>query len=220
MSQTLWRSVDRYIGEALIESEEALEAALRESERAGLPPIAVSPAQGKFLQLLARAVNARAILEIGTLGGYSTIWLARALPSDGRLVSLEINPHYAEVARTNIARADLADRVEVCVGPALQELQKLKGPFDLAFIDADKRNNADYFSWALKLARRGSLIVVDNVVREGEIANADAHDAGVEGVRRLFDLISAEPRVSATAIQTVGEKGYDGFALALVTADP
>jgi predicted O-methyltransferase YrrM len=220
MSQALWSSVDRYINEALIEHDEALETALRASERAGLPPIAVSPAQGRLLQLLARAMNARAILEIGTLGGYSTIWLARALPSDGRLISLEINSRYAEVACANIANADLADRVEVRVGPALEELPKLEGPFDLVFIDADKGNNAEYFSWALRLARRGSLIVVDNVVREGGIVNADARDAGAEGVRRLFDLLAAEPRVSATAIQTVGEKGYDGFALALVIADP
>jgi predicted O-methyltransferase YrrM len=219
MNQNLWRDVDRYIGDALIEPDEALDAALRASERAGLPPIAVSPAQGKLLHLLARAVNARAILEIGTLGGYSTIWLACALPQGGRLVTLEINPHYAAVARANIAHAGLADRVDVRVGSASEELPKLEGPFDLVFIDADKRSNADYFARALRLSRRGSLIVVDNVVREGEIVNAEARDPGVEGVRRLFDLIAAEPRVSATAIQTVGEKGYDGFALALVTAE-
>jgi predicted O-methyltransferase YrrM len=219
MNQNLWRDVDRYIGDALIEPDEALDAALRASERVGLPPIAVSPAQGKLLHLLARAVNARAILEIGTLGGYSTIWLACALPQGGRLVTLEINPHYAAVARANIAHAGLADRVDVRVGSASEELPKLEGPFDLVFIDADKRSNADYFARALRLSRRGSLIVVDNVVREGEIVNAEARDPGVEGVRRLFDLIAAEPRVSATAIQTVGEKGYDGFALALVTAE-
>jgi predicted O-methyltransferase YrrM len=218
MSVSLWREVDRYISDALIHPEAAFEAALQESDRAGLPPLAVSPAQGRLLELFARGVNAHAILEIGSLGGYSTIWLARGLAEGGRLVTLEINPTYAEIARANIARAGYSDRVDVKVGPAIEALPKLEGPFDLTFIDADKKSNADYFAWALRLSRPGSLIVIDNVVRNGAVLDVESRDADVQGVRRLFDFIAAEPRVAATAIQTVGEKGHDGFLLALVTA--
>jgi predicted O-methyltransferase YrrM len=223
MTQELWTAVDRYISDTLVKSDDALEAALRDSAAAGLPAINVSPNQGKLLYLLARMLGARNILEVGTLGGYSTIWLARALPADGRLVSLEIDPKHAAVARTNIARAGLAGVVEVRVAPALESLSQLaaecRGPFDLTFIDADKPNNPDYFRRALELSRRGSLIIVDNVVRNGAVVDAANTDASVQGVRRLNELIAAEPRVSATAIQTVGSKGYDGFAVALVTAD-
>jgi predicted O-methyltransferase YrrM len=216
VSEKLWSAVDGYIAQTLVQPDEALAAALEESARAGLPAISVSAAQGRLLQLLARAVDARAILEIGSLGGYSSIWLARGLAPGGRLVTLEIDPHYAEVARQNVARAGLGGSVEVRVGPALETLPTLKGPFDLVFIDADKPSNADYFAWALKLARRGTMIVVDNIARDGEVIDAKSRDPAVKGVRRLFDLIAAEPRVAATAIQTVGEKGYDGLAIAVV----
>jgi predicted O-methyltransferase YrrM len=216
MSESLWTEVDQYIGDTLVQPDAALEAALAASDRAGLPSIAVSAAQGRLLQVLARTVDAKAILEVGTLGGYSTIWLARGLAPGGRLVSLEIDPRNADVARANLARAGLADRAEVRLGPALEEMPKLEGPFDLTFIDADKQSNADYFAWALKLSRRGSLIVVDNVVRHGAVIDAKSRDANVQGVRRLFDVIADEPRVIATAVQTVGEKGYDGFAVAVV----
>jgi predicted O-methyltransferase YrrM len=216
VTQKRWSAVDAYIADTLVGPDEALAAALEESDRAGLPAISVSAAQGRLLEALARAVDARAILEVGSLGGYSSIWLARGLAPGGRLVTLEINPKYADVARKNLARAGFADRAEVRVGSALDELPKLKGPFDLVFIDADKPSNADYFAWALKLARRGSLIVVDNIARDGEVIDAKSRDPAVKGVRRLFDLIAAEPRVVATAVQTVGEKGYDGFALAVV----
>jgi predicted O-methyltransferase YrrM len=222
MTQQTWTAVDRYLEDLLVGHDAALEAALHACAEAQLPPINVAPTQGKLLHLLARLCGARAILEIGTLGGYSTIWLARALPADGRLVSLEVDPKHAEVARDNIARAGLSDRVEVRLGRALDTLPKLaaegKQPFDLAFIDADKANIPAYFKWALQLSRPGSLIVVDNVVREGAVIEADSLDASVQGVRRLNELMAAEPRVSATAIQTVGVKGYDGFALALVMA--
>ena len=222
MSENLWAAVDRYIDDVLVAPDEALSAALAASARAGLPPIAVSPSQGKLLHLMARAQSARRILEIGTLGGYSTIWLARALPEDGKLITLEADSKHAEIAGANIARAGLDRRVDLKLGEALKTLPLLaaEAPFDFTFIDADKPNNANYFSWALKLSRRGSLIVVDNVVRDGEIVKASSRDPGVMGVRRLFDLIAAEPRVSATAIQTVGSKGYDGLVLALVIADP
>jgi predicted O-methyltransferase YrrM len=221
MAEQTWTAVDRYLDEVLVRPDAALQAALQTSAEARLPPINVSPAQGKLLHLLARAVGARAILEIGTLAGYSTIWMARALPDDGRLVTLEINARHAEVARANIARAALAQRVELRLGPALDTLARLEaegaGPFDLAFIDADKPNIPAYFKWALRLSRPGSLIVVDNVVRDGTVIEADSLDAAVQGVRRLNELMASEPRVSATTIQTVGAKGYDGFALALVT---
>jgi predicted O-methyltransferase YrrM len=222
MSENLWAAVDRYIVDVLVAPDEALSAALAASARAGLPPIAVSPSQGKLLHLMARAQSARRILEIGTLGGYSTIWLARALPEDGKLITLEADSKHAEIAGANIARAGLDRRVDLKLGEALKTLPLLaaEAPFDFTFIDADKPHNANYFSWALKLSRRGSLIVVDNVVRDGEIVKASSRDPGVRGVRRLFDLIAADPRVSATAIQTVGSKGYDGLVVALVIADP
>jgi predicted O-methyltransferase YrrM len=223
MSQEQWTAVDRYITDLLMPSDPALAAALEASAAAGLPPINVSPNLGKLLQLLARVQGARIILEIGTLGGYSTIWLARALPPGGRLVTLEADAKHAEVARANIARAGLAGVVELRLGRALDTLPQLaaegRGPFDLIFIDADKPSIPEYFAWALKLSRRGSLIIVDNVVRNGAVADAATVDPAVRGVRRFNELLAAEPRVSATAIQTVGIKGYDGFALALVTAD-
>jgi predicted O-methyltransferase YrrM len=219
-----WTAVDRFLTDLLVPPDPALDAALRDSDAAGLPAISVSPNQGKLLQLLARALGARTILEVGTLGGYSTIWLARALPPGGRLVTLESEPKHADVARANLARAGLADVVELRLGPALETLPRLaaegRGPFDLVFIDADKPSTADYLTWALRLSRRGSLIVVDNVVRDGAVIDADSADPKVRGVRRFHEALAAEPRVSATAIQTVGSKGYDGFALALVTADP
>jgi predicted O-methyltransferase YrrM len=219
----LWTAVDRYITGLLAPHDSALESALAASAAAGLPDIQVSPNQGKFLNLLARLSSARAILELGTLGGYSTIWLARALPKDGRLVTLEADAKHAEVARANIARAGLAGIVELRLGPALETLPKLaaeeRGPFDLTFIDADKPNIPEYFAWALKLSRRGSLIIVDNVVRDGAVIDATSDDPSVQGVRRFNELLAAESRVSATAIQTVGSKGYDGFAIALVIAD-
>ena len=214
----LWDDVDRYIGETLVQPDEALDAALEASDAAGLPPISVSAAHGKLLWLLARTIGAKRILEIGTLGGYSAIWLARALAPGGRLVTLEALEKHAALARKNLARARLADRVEVRVGKALDTLPRLEGPFDLAFIDADKQNNPEYFRWALKLARPGSLIVVDNVVRDGAVIDARSRDAAVQGVRRLYELMAAEPRVAATAVQTVGVKGYDGFAIALVVS--
>jgi len=224
MSQERWTAVDRYITDLLVPPDPALDAALQASAAAGLPAISVSPSQGKLLQLLARLQGARAILELGTLGGYSTIWLARALPPGGRLVTLEADPKHAEVARANLARAGLEDVVEVRLGRGLDTLPRLaaegRGPFDLIFIDADKPSIPEYFAWALKLSRRGSLIVVDNVVRDGEIVDAGSADPNVQGVRRFNELLAAEPRVSATTLQTVGSKGYDGLTFALVTADP
>ncbi len=221
MAQEQWTAVDRYFGDLLAPPDPALEETLQASAAAGLPPINVSPTQGKLLLLLARVQGARAILEIGTLGGYSTIWLARALPADGRLITLEADPKHADIARANIARAGLADVVELRVGRALETLPRLAaeghGPFDVIFIDADKVSTPEYVAWALTLSRRGSLIIVDNVVRDGAVADADSGDPAIQGVRRSIDLLAAEPRVSATAIQTVGSKGYDGFALALVT---
>jgi predicted O-methyltransferase YrrM len=222
MSREQWQAVDAYIGDRLVRQDAALEAALAASDAAGLPTISVSPAHGKLLHLLARLRGAKRILEIGTLGGYSTIWLARALPADGRLITLEYEPKHAEVARANIDRAGIGDRVEIRVGRALDTLPKLAAeglePFDLCFIDADKENNAAYFDWALKLARPGSLILVDNVVRDGRVVDAASTDASIQGVRRLFEAVAAEPRVDATAVQTVGIKGYDGLAVILVTA--
>jgi predicted O-methyltransferase YrrM len=221
MSQQTWTSVDFYLDDLLVGHDAVLEAALQASAEAGLPSIAVSPTQGKLLNLLARVRGARAILEIGTLGGYSTIWLARALPADGRLVTLEIDPKHAEVARANIARAGLTARVEVRLGRAFDTLAQLSaenaGPFDLTFIDADKASLPEYFRWALRLSRAGSLIAIDNVIRGGAVIDSASPDPNVQGVRRLNELMASEPRVSATAIQTVGAKGYDGFALALVT---
>jgi predicted O-methyltransferase YrrM len=218
--QVQWTAVDDYIADLLLSPDPALEAALAASAAAGLPPIAVTPAQGKLLHLLARLQGARSILELGTLGGFSTIWLARALPADGRLLTVELNPTYAEVARANIANAGLADLVELRVGPALEALAQLaaeeRGPFDLIFIDADKQGIPDYFSAALRLAAPGSLIVTDNVVRDGALADPSSDDPRVQGARRLHELLAKEPDVSATTIQTVGAKGYDGFTLALV----
>ncbi|HEV3081813.1 MAG TPA: O-methyltransferase [Gemmataceae bacterium] len=223
MASEQWTAVDRYITDLLVRPDAALEAALQASVAAGLPPINVSPNQGKLLMLLARLQGARNILEIGTLGGYSTIWLARALPEGGLLITLEAEPHNAEVARANIARAGVADLVEVRVGRAQETLPQLaaqgRGPFDLIFIDADKQSYPEYLVWALKLARPGSLIIADNVVRKGGVIDPASADPNVQGVRRFNELLAAEPSLSATAIQTVGSKGYDGFALALVLAD-
>ena len=216
--------MDEFLAQSLLQADAVLDAALEASEAAGLPAIQVSPCQGKLLQVLAQMQGARSILEIGTLGGYSTIWLARALPAGGRLITLELDPRHAEVASANIRRADLADKVEIRVGPALDALPKLGverlSPFDLVFIDADKPSTADYFKWALKLSRRGTLIIVDNVIRKGALLEEGSTDPAVEGMRRFLRVLGAEPRVSATAIQTVGNKGYDGFAIALVTGDP
>jgi predicted O-methyltransferase YrrM len=223
MSEKTWTAVDDYFAELLLPDDAALTAALAANAAAGLPPHDVSPAQGKLLHLLARLAGARNILEIGTLGGYSSIWLARALPMDGRLVTLEADAGHAEVARENIERAGLIDRVELRIGPALDILPALaaagRDPFDVIFIDADKPNNPAYLGWALKLTRRGGLIVADNVVRNGAVLDAGSRDPSVQGVRRFTELLAAEPRVSATAIQTVGTKGYDGFVIALMTAD-
>jgi len=220
VTDATWQSVDDYFGTLFIGPDAALEAALSASATAGLPAIAVSPLQGKQLYLLARAIGARSILEIGTLGGYSTIWLARAVPMGGRVVSLEVKAEHAAVAQENIARAGLADRVEIRVGPALDTLARLvrdgAGPFDLVFIDADKPPMAEYFSWSLRLSRPGTLIVADNVVRDGKVVDGASPDPFVQGVRRFNEAVAAEPRVTATAIQTVGIKGYDGFAVMLV----
>jgi predicted O-methyltransferase YrrM len=217
LSQEQWDAVDGYFTGLAVGADPALDAALRESDAAGLPQIAVSPTHGKLLNLIARMRGARRILEVGTLGGYSTIWLARALPADGELVTLEYSAKHADVARANIARAGLADRVEVRVGAALDTLPTLEGPFDVVFIDADKPNNPDYFRWALRLTRPGSVIVVDNVVRGGRVADPGDTDPAVVGTRRVNELLATEPTVSATMLQTVGGKGYDGFALAYVT---
>lgn len=219
-----WVAVDDYFTGALVESDDALHAALAGSDAAGLPAIAVSPAQGKLLNLLATLMKARRILEVGTLGGYSTIWLARALPPEGLLISLESEPRHAEVARANIAKAGLANLVDVRVGAALDTLpqlaQELNGgraePFDLVFVDADKEHNADYFAAAVRLTRPGGVIIVDNVVRGGAVIDAASDDSAVQGTRRLVETISTTPSVTATAIQTVGVKGYDGFAIAIV----
>ena len=220
MSQETWTEVDEYLSALLVKSDPALEQALAAGTAAGLPEINVTPNQGKLLHLMARAQGAGNILEIGTLGGYSTIWLARALPPDGRLITLEYDPRHAEVARANILNAGLADRVEIRVGRAIETLPQLdaenRGPFDFVFIDADKPSTADYFAWALRLTQPGSLIVVDNVVRKGAVVDAASDDANVQGVRRFLEMAAAEPRVEVTAIQTVGSKGYDGLALALV----
>ncbi len=219
MEQT-WSNVDDYFNEHLSLTDEILEAALKDSTTAGLPPINVTPAQGKFLALLARVARARRILEIGTLGGYSTIWMARALPDDGALITLEIDAGNAAVATRNLERAGLADRAHVVVGPARDSLRQLIAdrvePFDLVFIDADKQSSVAYFEASLALSRVGTIIIVDNVVREGAIVDATSTDVNVVGMRRLTERVANESRVSATAIQTVGAKGYDGFILAVV----
>ncbi|NIJ13150.1 putative O-methyltransferase YrrM [Saccharomonospora amisosensis] len=219
MTAGQWTAVDDYFNTHLLGADPALDAAAEASAEAGLPAIAVAPSQGKLLYLLARTSRARSILEIGTLGGYSTIWLGRALPSDGKLITLEVDEHHAEVARENIDRAGLAARVDIRVGKALDTLPSVRedSPFDLVFIDADKPNIAEYFRWAVELSRPGTVIVVDNVVRGGEVADAGSEDPAVRGVRHLIELLSTEPRVEATALQTVGAKGYDGLAIALVT---
>jgi predicted O-methyltransferase YrrM len=223
MTRTQWNAVDQYITDLLVPPDPGLDGAIEASARAGLPPIAVSPPQGKLLHVMALAQQARTVLEVGTLAGYSTIWLARALPPGGRLVTLEIDPHHAEVARANIERAGLADVVELRLGPALDSLPALAdegyGPFDFVFIDADKPGNTDYFEWALKLSHVGTTIVVDNVVREGQVVDPTSEDPSVQGVRRFNEMLAGERRVVATEIQTVGSKGYDGFAVALVVAD-
>ncbi|MFG1267499.1 O-methyltransferase [Xanthobacter versatilis] len=220
MSATLWAEMDDYIVERLLPADPVLDEALAASAKAGLPAISVSAAQGQMLHLFARMIGARRILEIGTLGGYSAIFLARALPADGKLVTLEFEPRHAEVARANLARAGLSDKVDLRVGRAIDTLPKLEeegqGPFDLIFIDADKPSNPDYLHWALRLSRPGTVIICDNVVRSGKVLDSESSDANVIGVRRLFDLAGADPRLSSTAVQTVGAKGYDGFALLLV----
>ena len=217
-SKQQWTAVDDYVNDLLIGSDAALDAALEASNEAGLPAIAVSPPQGKLLHLLARAMGVRKILELGTLGAYSTIWMGRALPADGKLITLEYDPKHAEVARRNIARAGLASKVEIRLGRAIDTLPQLTGeaPFDLIFIDADKVGYPEYFKWALKLSRPGTLIIADNIVRKGAVADESSDDENVQAVRSYNELLAAEPRVSATVIQTVGSKGYDGFAMALV----
>jgi predicted O-methyltransferase YrrM len=215
-----WVAVEGYLDGLLIGADAALNAALADSAKAGLPEIAVSASQGKLLHLLAKMQGARKILEIGTLGGYSTIWLGRALPARGRVVTLEAEKKHAEVARRNIARAGLSGKVEVRLGPALTTLSQMAGErraaFDFVFIDADKENTTEYFEWALRLSRSGSVIVVDNVIRDGEVADAASSDPRVQGIRRFNEALAREKRVSATTIQTVGSKGYDGFTLAVV----
>ncbi|HUZ93781.1 MAG TPA: O-methyltransferase [Edaphobacter sp.] len=216
----LWKQVDQYITDQLIPADSVLEEAQAANAAAGLPTIDVAPNQGKLLHLLARIAGAKKILEIGTLGGYSTTWLARALPEDGRLITLEFDAKHAEVARKNIARAGLDKLVTVRQGAALDTLPLLveegEGPFDLIFIDADKKNIPNYLTWSLKLSRKGTLILVDNVIRDGEVIDASSEDPNVQGARQLFDMLKSEPRLQATALQTVGSKGYDGFAMAVV----
>jgi predicted O-methyltransferase YrrM len=220
MAEDQWTEVDRYFAEKLLPSDPILELALETSVTAGLPAISVSPSQGKLLQMLAQILGAGSILEIGTLGGYSTIWLARGLRPGGHLITLEVDPKHADVAQLNVSRAGLQDVVEVRIGNALETLPQLsaerRGPFDLIFIDADKQNIPAYFQWALKLSRRGTLIVVDNVVRSGAVIDAESSDPNIQGVRRFIELLSAESNASGTAIQTVGTKGYDGLAIVLV----
>jgi len=218
MTEEVWSNVERYISEALVHSDAALEATLSASDAAGVPSINVAPNQGKLLHMLALMVGAKRILEIGTLGGYSTIWMARALPEDGQLVTLEADPKHASLARRNVDAAGVGPIVEIQLGKALDLLPALasRGPFDLIFIDADKTNTVPYFDWALTLARPGSLIVVDNVVRKGAVADPSSSDKDVQGMRRFYARLAGERRVTATAIQTVGSKGYDGFAIAIV----
>ena len=222
MQQETWNTVDEYFCERLIPADPILTATLQDSDAGELPPHNVAPNQGKFLHLLAKLQGARSILEFGTLGGYSTIWLARALPAGGRLISLEFNPHNAAVAKANIERAGLSHLVDIRVGKALDILPQLEAeglaPFDLIFIDADKPNNPHYLEWSLKLSRPGTLIIGDNVVRNGAVADPASADANVIGVRSFMDMMANNPRLSATALQTVGSKGYDGFSMALVTS--
>ncbi|GED72890.1 O-methyltransferase [Brevibacillus reuszeri] len=223
MSKETWTAVDRYFTDLLLPTDPILDATLQANAEAGLPSIDVAPNQGKLLNLFAQIQGARTILEIGTLGGYSTIWLARALPADGRLITLEANPHHAQVARKNLEHAGLDHLVEIRLGDALDSLAQLDaeglGPFDLFFMDADKQSNSEYFQWALNHSRKGSLIITDNVVRNGRVVDEASTDPSVLGVRRFAEHVAAEPRVSATALQTVGSKGYDGFAIAVVTEE-
>lgn len=213
-----WSAVDDYLIDRLIPPDSVLEQALAENAAANLPSMDVAPNQGKFLHIAARMMGARRILEIGTLGGYSTIWLARALPRDGKVVTLEANPVHARVAKTNIERAGLSGLVDIRVGPAIETLPALAGqePFDLIFIDADKPNNPAYLDWAIKLSRPGSVIISDNVVRNGGVIDPDSSDPAVPGLRRHFDMMANEPRLTATALQTVGGKGWDGFVIGIV----
>jgi len=221
-SEQLWRDVDSYVVERLGASDHVLEEMLADSAAAGLPEIAVSAVQGKFLHLLTRAMGARSVLEVGTLGGYSTVWFARALPPGGRVVTLEVDPKHAEVARANVALAGVGDLVDVRLGPALDTIQTLidesGGPFDVVFVDADKENNVRYVRMALELSRPGTVVVVDNVIRGGAVVNANDDDPRVQGTRALFDYLATEPRLDCTALQTVGAKGHDGFLLGLVLA--
>lgn len=223
MNREQWTAVDHYFTDKLLEADSVLDTVLQENAAAGLPAIDVAPNQGKFLHLLARIQGARSILEIGTLGGYSTIWLARALPADGRLITLEYDPKHAEVAQSNITRAGLDQIVEVKVGLALDSLIQLhkenQGPFDFIFIDADKKGNPDYFQWALKLSRKGTVIITDNVVRSGQVVDETSTDPNIVGVRQFTEMVAEEQRVSGTVVQTVGSKGYDGFAIMLVTGE-
>jgi predicted O-methyltransferase YrrM len=218
-----WSAVERYITDSMLAPDPVLDSALADSVRAGLPAINVGPNQGKLLQLLAQICGARKILEIGTLAGYSTIWLSRALPANGRLITLEFEPKHAAVARANFERAGLNGLIDVRIGAATDLLPKIaaagEGPFDLIFIDANKDSIPEYFAWALKLSRPGSVIVVDNVIRNGAVLDVNSTDKDVRGVRRFYELLRTERRVSATALQTVGSKGYDGFAVLLVTAE-
>jgi len=220
MTQELWTAVDRYVIENLIPRDPILDKALQANTTAGLPTIDVAPNQGKLLHLLARIQGAKRILEIGTLGGYSTIWLARALPPDGKLVTLEVEARHAEVARANVERAGLSSIVELRLGPAMESLSRLldeKAPaFDFIFIDADKQNIPGYLEWSLRLSRPGTVIVTDNVIRDGAVIDPQDPDPRVQGVRRFFQMLAADPRIDATALQTVGSKGHDGFTLAIV----
>ena len=221
MNEAAWSKVDEYFDSVLSLRDDVMERVLKASTAAGLPEINVTAAHGKLLQMLARSNGSRNVLEVGTLGGYSSIWMGRGLPVGGKLTTLELNPEFAKVAEKNIAMAGLEKVVEVRVGKAIENLPVLaaekREPFDFVFIDADKPSNADYFEWAMKLSRRGTIIVVDNVVRDGKVTEAGSDDAGVKGARRVLEMMGREKRVEATAIQTVGAKGYDGFALALVT---
>jgi predicted O-methyltransferase YrrM len=222
MTQELWTSVDDYIGEMLVRQDASLDAAVAASDAGGLPPIQVSPPQGKFLAMLVTLMGARNILEVGTLGGYSTIWMARAIPEGGKVVTIEIDQKHADVAARNFENAGVADKVELHVGNARETLPKLiekgYGPFDLSFIDADKVSNPDYFGWALEMSHPGSVIIVDNVIRDGKVVDGSSDDPSVLGVRRLNELMAGNPRIDATALQTVGVKGYDGFSIAIVRA--
>jgi predicted O-methyltransferase YrrM len=222
MNQKVWGAVDQYLDKMLITPDSTLKDALATASKAKLPAIQVSSAQGKLLHLLVRIMGARNILEIGTLGGYSTIWMARALPEGGRIITLEADPKHAEVARKNFARSGVGNKVELRIGKALDTLPEVavdgRGPFDMFFIDANKSNMPEYFEWSLKLARVGSVIIADNVVREGAVLEAKSKDADIQGIRRFLEMVGKEKRVSGTALQTVGTKNYDGFALVLVTS--